>query len=100
MQVLEKLRAKVVRLEAEVKAGRWESGDRYFFSFPSIVFVTTNLDLFVFRANRFSNLTTPYLSELYIIHACLLEDHVSTTMLLCQQEAVIVELDRQQVEVQ
>ena len=40
VQVLEELRAKVVKLEAEVKAGRRESEDRYFFSFPLIVFVT------------------------------------------------------------
>ena len=59
VQVLEELRAKVVKLEAEVKAGRWESEDQYFFSFPLIVFVTTNLGLFVFRVNRFLNLTMP-----------------------------------------
>ena len=37
VQVLEELRAKVVMLEAEVEAGRWESEDWYFFSLPSIV---------------------------------------------------------------
>ena len=104
VQVFEELRAKVVRLEAEVEAGRRERENRYFFSFPSIffVFVITNLDLFVIRANRFSNLTMPSLSELRLIHARRLEDHVSTTALLphWQREAVIVELDRRQVEAQ
>ena len=60
----------------------------------------TNLDLFVFRANRFSNFITPSLSELRLVHPRLLEDHVSTTALLPQREAVIVELDRQQTEAQ
>ena len=41
VQVLEELRTKVVKLEAEVEAGRREREDWYLFSFRSIIFVTT-----------------------------------------------------------
>ena len=41
VQVLEELRTKVVRLEAEVEAGRREREDWYLFSFRSIIFVIT-----------------------------------------------------------
>ena len=39
--MLEELRTKVVRLEAEVVAGIRERGDWYLFSLRSIIFVTT-----------------------------------------------------------
>ena len=41
VQVLEELRTKVVKLEAEVEAGRREREEWYLFSFRSIIFVTT-----------------------------------------------------------
>ena len=108
VQVLEELRTKVVKLEAEVEAGRREREDWYLSSFHSINFPTTHILLF-FRANRSSDLNTPSntpisitqsLSELRLIHARLLEDHGSTTALLRQREAEIADLDRKQVEAQ
>ena len=44
VQVLEELRTKVVRLEAEVEAGRREREDWYLFSFCSMIFLN-NLHL-------------------------------------------------------
>ena len=41
VQVLEELRTKVVKLEAEVEAGRREREDWYLFAFRSITFLTT-----------------------------------------------------------
>ena len=41
VQVFEELRTKVVRLEAEVEAGRREREDWYLFSFHSMIFATT-----------------------------------------------------------
>ena len=105
VQVLEELRTKVVKLEAEVEAGRREREDWYLFPLHSIILSLT----FVFRANKSSDINTPSntpisvtqsLSELRLTHARLLEDHGSTTALLRQREAEIAELDRKQVEAQ
>ena len=104
MQTFGELRTKVVRLEAEVEAGRRER--LVFILIPSHN-LCNNLNSFIFNANRFSDLTTPSillsytqsLSDLRLVHARLLEDHNSTTVLLRQRETDIADLD-QQVEAQ
>ena len=45
VQVLEELRTKVVRLEAEVEAGRREREEWYLFLFRVIIFATTHIFL-------------------------------------------------------
>jgi mitotic spindle assembly checkpoint protein MAD1 len=104
VQVLEELRTKVVRLEAEVEAGRREREEWYLL--PSFNNLCKQLTLFL-RANESSDLPMPSntpisvtqsLSELRLIHARLLEEHGAITALLRQREVEIAELARQQAE--
>ena len=104
VQVIEELRTKVVKLEAEVEAGRREREEWYLFSFHSIILTYT-----FFRANKTSDPDTPSntpisvtqsLSSLRLTHARLLEDHGSTTALLLQRETEITELAQKQASAQ
>ncbi|KAF8808803.1 hypothetical protein BYT27DRAFT_7188276 [Phlegmacium glaucopus] len=88
IQVLEELRTKVVRLEAEVEAGRREREE----------WANRSLDINMPSNTPIS--VTQSLSELRLVHARLLEEHGATTALLRRREAEIAELDRQQVEAQ
>ena len=64
VQVLEELRTKVVKLEAEVEAGRREREDWYIFSFRSIIFVTTYIYLSSGRIDPLIFLCHPILLSL------------------------------------
>ena len=103
VQAFGELRTKVDRLEAEVEAGRRER--LVFILIPSHN-LCNNLHLssgpidpriLLRHPTHLSKLRNP--SDLRLVHARLLEDHNSTTVLLRQRETDIADLD-QQVEAQ
>jgi mitotic spindle assembly checkpoint protein MAD1 len=101
---MEELREKVVKLEAEVVAGRREREARLVFFSHSV----PKARLTFYRANRNSSessSSTPVsiaknLSNLRLAHARLLEEHRANIALLRQREAEFADLERQDNEMQ
>jgi mitotic spindle assembly checkpoint protein MAD1 len=109
VRVMEELREKVVRLEAEVEAGRREREAWFVILFPSrrLTFTT------IFRANNnnaessssYTPSNTPVsitknLSDLRLAHARLLEEHGANVALLRRRETEIRDLERRESEAQ
>jgi mitotic spindle assembly checkpoint protein MAD1 len=93
VRVLEELREKLIRLEAEVDAGRREHEAWYGTGFPSSVPSRSLMTLTPsFKNDNTANSSSPpsktpisitkHLSELRLTHARLLEEHSVTTALL------------------
>jgi mitotic spindle assembly checkpoint protein MAD1 len=109
VRVMEELREKVVRLEAEVEAGRREREAWFVILFPSRRLTFTTIS----RANNnnaeSSSSSTPSntpvsitknLSDLRLAHARLLEEHGANVALLRRRETEIRDLERRESEAQ